>query len=244
MEQIVFSIEDFKSGAYYFNIPMKLQEFLLSMVPVVNPDEPRHQITMFLVIFLISIVCVTRTWPFKAPLLSAVMVAIYSLILLVLTGAKDILPEATLAVQIESAKTMFAFAMLAFVTMLSFVFNCFVNLLVGKKLFVTTMMRGEPHYEAIKNMWATAKDLDPDDLVKCVHHWEIFHATKLETILPVLWNAINSDGRTSKPVLSPRSFSAKNEKARKTDGVEQAGSANDAVQDDEGTDAPNYSVSV
>jgi len=187
MESILFSVEDFRSDMYWCNIPMKLQELALGVVTVMFPDEARHQVTGFMVIFLVSLALITLGWPFKPPLLNVVLCALYAFIVAALHLATNQLPPASDDQKDRSNAVTFAFALVGFSLMVFVVLLAVTNKCVQKnKLFAIAQLRRHPDFKALGNMWNNCAALSGQQLAAQLEFWEIGQIVNFERILPVL----------------------------------------------------------
>jgi hypothetical protein len=187
MESILFSIEDFRSDMFFFNIPMKLQELSLGLVTVVYPDNARHQITAFMFIFIISLFLMSMCWPFKPPLLNLTLIALYLLICLGLHVATVDLGDPTPDDVSNASWCTYIFSVVGFSFMIVTILVGIVNRIFQRnQLFAVVQLRPHPDYAAIATMWNGCGALSGQQLAAQLEYWEIGQIANFERILPIL----------------------------------------------------------
>jgi hypothetical protein len=175
MKKITFTIEDFKLAKYYWNIIGKLQELALGMVIVIDPDNTRIQLFLFLIIFLLSLTAWTRSWPYKLPLVNLMTILVYGIIIVALFLFTNNMPPANQKEDDFSAGA------------LAFVLVCCIGLVAGTYLFVIIQRlkqgaSGEilwiaqlakiPTVDELVKGWALVRELETDEILNLMSSWE------------------------------------------------------------------------
>jgi hypothetical protein len=187
MEIILFSVEDFRSDMYWFNIPMKIQELLLGFVTLVWTSNARFQLSGFTSIFVLSLWITCTAWPFKPPILNLMLTVLYFLIALSLHLAGDQAPPPDQYTKDWSQALTFVSAFCGFMLMIAFIGCGICNRIFQKnQLYAITQLRYQPNFAEIATMWNNCAALNGDQLAAQLEFWEIGQIQGFEKILPVL----------------------------------------------------------
>jgi hypothetical protein len=187
MEMILFSVEDFRSDMYWFNIPMKLQEAALGFVTVIWVSNEKHQISAFTCIFIVSLWATCMCWPFKPPLLNFMLAVLYFLLCMGLHMASDQCKAPDERMKDWAQSLTFTCALMGFLLMIALIGLGICNRIFQKnQLFAVTQMRYQPDFNQIATMWNNCAALSGEALAAQLEFWEIGQIGGFERILPVL----------------------------------------------------------
>jgi hypothetical protein len=184
---IVFAVEDFRSEAYYFNIPAKIQEMLLAFVFVYEPDSARKQLLFCFIILIISLGILCRAWPFKPPLLNLTFAFVYGLMASMLHSATSLLPSTADEEQSYFEHCMLNFLVASCTLMLLTLFVAAVGLAISRdNLLPIVHLRRTPDTKMLYERWKNIALLDEQAFTDVVNSWQIYTVSSLEILMPSL----------------------------------------------------------
>jgi hypothetical protein len=197
MKKITFTIEDFKLNTYYWNIIGKVQELFLGMVIVVDPDNTRIQLLLFLLIFIISIVGWTRAWPYKLPIINLMTVIVYGAIVAAMLLFTNEMPPA------NGTEDDFGSSVLGLLLVIGLAWVACTLMIVGLQralrgphgnMFLICQLAPIPSPASIANHWDIVRDITPEEMEGLLHHWEAHELNSLSHVL----HAIMPDGNSAR----------------------------------------------